>query len=116
MLQISVTGLFKEINNKKEEFIRYFDRTLIIVPEGLGYCIINEQVHISEPTEAQKKFMLSKEEQIQKLVQRLSDETKMNIAWSSECLKVANWDYQKACASFQEAFKLGKIPQEAFTR
>lgn len=54
MMSITITGYFQEINTK-EQPIRHFNRTFIIVPEGSGYCICNEQLHISQPSEAQLK-------------------------------------------------------------
>ncbi|XP_029156368.1 nuclear RNA export factor 1-like [Nylanderia fulva] len=53
MMFITITGYFQELN--KEQPIRHFNRTFIIVPEGGGYCIRNEQLHISQPPEAQLK-------------------------------------------------------------
>ena len=54
---ITLTGLFKEKDSSKDkkDLIRYFNRTFIITPVGAGYCIINEQLRISEPTSAQEK-------------------------------------------------------------
>lgn len=54
MMLIELTGLF---NNTLNNQLCYFSRTFIIVPRGSGYCISNEQLYISLPTEEQcKKF------------------------------------------------------------
>ncbi|XP_011863446.1 PREDICTED: nuclear RNA export factor 1-like [Vollenhovia emeryi] len=53
MMFITITGYFQELD--KDEPIRYFNRTFIIVPEGAGYCIRNEQLHIGQPPDAQLK-------------------------------------------------------------
>lgn len=58
MMFITITGYFQEINTKDQP-IRYFNRTFIIVPgESGGYCIRNEQLHISQPPEAQVRQLL----------------------------------------------------------
>lgn len=51
---ITVTGLFKEIGTK-DQAIRYFDRTFVIVKYGSGYCIKNEQLHLAHPTPTQER-------------------------------------------------------------
>lgn len=51
---ITVTGCFKELDTK-DQLIRSFNRTFIIVPEGSGYCIKNEQLHLAYPTTEQEK-------------------------------------------------------------
>ena len=54
MMLVKVSGMFKELD-KKEQPIRYFNRTFTIIPEGSGYCITDEQLHVTQPTEAQLK-------------------------------------------------------------
>ncbi|KAJ8666848.1 hypothetical protein QAD02_008510 [Eretmocerus hayati] len=132
MMVITVTGLFKELSKDNKDVIRYFDRTFIIVPEGTGFCISNEQLHITSPTSAQEKQFnhavqiaqptpgpsaapLS-EEVKQQMTLTLSQETNMNIEWSLKCLEEVNWNYDNARAAFQEAFSSGKIPPHAFTK
>jgi nuclear RNA export factor len=136
---ISVTGLFKEFYNKdNKEQLRYFNRTFIIIPEGVGFCISNEQLHISNPTINQEKQFSSipliiqptagpsatsavssvtlTEEVKQQMTITLSQQTNMNIEWSLKCLEEVQWNFENARAAFQEAFELGKIPPTAFTK
>ena len=54
MMLVKVSGMFKELD-KKEQPIGYFNRTFTIIPEGRGYCIRDEQLHVTQPTEAQLK-------------------------------------------------------------
>lgn len=141
---ITVTGLFKELD-KKEQPVRYFNRTFIIVPEGTGYCIRNEQLHISPPTDAQLKNLNNQREvQIpgpvvphtapsssgvvkplpsqlpedvkQQMTMTLSQQTNMNLEWSLKCLEEVLWNYDNALSAFQEFFKRGQIPPEAFNK
>ncbi|XP_046745611.1 nuclear RNA export factor 1-like [Diprion similis] len=139
MMLVTVTGLFKELDGKKNS-IRYFNRTFLIVPEGGGYCIRNEQLHISQPTEDQEKKAFTvrqsqlsssstpeplssgmlvedgiSDEAKQQMTIVLSEKTKMNLEWSFKCLEEVQWDFNNALAAFQEFYTLGQIPPEAFS-
>ncbi|XP_035739512.1 nuclear RNA export factor 1-like isoform X2 [Vespa mandarinia] len=140
MMLITVTGLFDELNNKGDQ-LRYFNRTFIIIPKGSGYCICNEQLHISLPTEEQRKKLITDnfsvqmtdipsgsktlseiqspqltEDVKQKMALTLSQETNMNSEWSLKCLQEVHWNYENAILAFQELFKHGRIPSEAFVK
>lgn len=53
---LSVTGIFKELESgRKSAPMRSFSRVLVIVPAGSGFCIINEQLHVTNATESQTK-------------------------------------------------------------
>ncbi|XP_012277469.1 nuclear RNA export factor 1-like [Orussus abietinus] len=145
MMLITVTGLFQEIENKSQ--IRCFNRTFIIVPEGNGYCIRNEQLHISNPTGAQEVLIQNQpmmmeaqgsqstatvesvastmpstseetlsEETKRQMTLILSQRTNMTLEWSLKCLEEVRWNFNDAMAAFQEFFKRGEIPQEAFKK
>ncbi|XP_012234855.1 nuclear RNA export factor 1 [Linepithema humile] len=149
MMFITITGYFQEINTK-EQPIRHFNRTFVIVPEGSGYCICNEQLHISQPSETQLKQLHQQlnstqlpqtqsqapallEQQLptetakpmaselnenikQQMTVTLSQQTNMNLEWSLKCLQETNWNYDNALSAFQEFFKRGQIPPEAFAK
>lgn len=146
MMFITITGYFQELDNK-EQPIRHFNRTFIIVPEGSGYCIRNEQLHISQPPEAQLKQLNQQlnsqpakpeasaallpqtstqsaksilpelsEDIKQQMTMTLSQQTNMNLEWSLKCLQETQWNYDNALSAFQEFFKRGQIPSEAFTK
>lgn len=55
---ITVTGLFKEVG-AKDQPIRYFDRTFVIVKYGNGYCIKNEQLSLAHPTPSQERQVMN---------------------------------------------------------
>ena len=141
---ITVTGLFKELDTK-DSSLRFFNRTFIIVPEGSGYCIRNEQLHIGHPTELQEKRAFSSqpveasvsspspgpsyntlnvlsgvaepiEEIKQNMTLTLSQQTNMNVEWSLKCLAEVQWNFSNALAAFEEFFKRGQIPPEAFKK
>lgn len=148
---IEVTGMFKEVDGK-DNLLRYFSRSFVIVPTGTGYCIQNEQLHISHPTQAQEKgtsvvavqspppsysrpppppygveFDVSQpstsgaqqpvtEDVKQQMANALCQQTNMNLEWSLKCLTEVNWNFDQAVVAFQEFFKMGRIPQEAFNK
>ncbi|XP_011861620.1 PREDICTED: nuclear RNA export factor 1-like isoform X2 [Vollenhovia emeryi] len=132
MMFITITGYFQELD--KDEPIRYFNRTFIIVPEGEGCCIRNEQWHISQPSEAQLKQLHQQLNQLrsqpqpqtvsletsevvkQQMTVTLSQQTSMNLQWSLKCLQETQWNYDNALSAFHEFFKRGQIPSEAFTK
>ena len=128
MILVTVTGLFKEIENRESPF-RYFNRVFAIVPEAGGYSILNEQLHISSPTQLQHTRALENqttpevpvspsltEDLKQKMTTALSQETNMNMAWSLKCLNEVEWNYDQALTAFQSFFKEGRIPAEAFEK
>lgn len=136
---ITVTGMFKEVDTK-DQLIRFFHRTFIIVPEGSGFCIKNEILHLASPTSKQEKSILNPPAPSQAQVQQgpststaaaiaqpsveiqqqmtlaLSNTTNMNLDWSLRCLSQVEWNYDRALAAFQEFFKLGQIPPDAFKK
>lgn len=72
MMFVTITGYFQEIGTKDQP-IRHFNRTFIIVPASGGYCILNEQLHISQPSEAQVRQLL--QQLSQQLNQQLSHQS-----------------------------------------
>ncbi|KAG5895804.1 hypothetical protein JTB14_028508 [Gonioctena quinquepunctata] len=51
MLCLTVSGMFKELKSgHKTPPLRFFFRTLVIVPAGSGFCIANETLHVTNAT------------------------------------------------------------------
>lgn len=69
MILLTVTGIFREKNtspssssssyrsgnNSNDQLLRSFQRSLVIIPSGAGYCIINEMLHVNTLTIAQSR-------------------------------------------------------------
>lgn len=54
MLVLTVTGVFKEKRkNSTVTHLRSFQRTMVVVPSGSGFCIRNEMLTINNPTPSQ---------------------------------------------------------------
>ncbi|XP_043478525.1 nuclear RNA export factor 1-like [Leptopilina heterotoma] len=145
MMLITVTGLFKELDTK-DTALRFFNRTFVIVPEGSGYCIRNEQLFIANPSEQQEKRAFTTrpveiappsvpsssssysapnvpnitgepmDEIKQNMTLSLSQQTNMNVEWSLKCLAEVQWNFDNALAAFHEFYNRGQIPPEAFKK
>lgn len=139
MIVLTVTGLFKERNtNSKAEYVRTFQKTLVVVPNNGGFCIMNELMHINNASQIQSRnafktpiitpaVMPTSPIQLQapggpddatkmQMIQAMSQQSNMNAEWSRKCLEETSWDFQRAGFVFSELFKQNKIPPEAFVK
>ena len=144
MVVLTVTGLFKERNtDPKLEFARTFQKTMVIVPNNGGFCIINELMHINNASLSQSrnafKAPIVTTPQLNaptthhtspqqgpsgapddatkmQMIQAMCLQSNMNMEWSRKCLEETNWDFQRAGFIFSELFKQSKIPPEAFVK
>jgi len=140
---ITITG-YVQLDNKEEPIIYYFNRTFIIVPKDEGYCIQNEQLHISQLPESQLTKLYqqlnqlenqqiqsetpalssvevtnfvateSSDEMKQQMTLMLSQQTNMNLEWSLKCLQDTQWNYDNAISAF--ILNREQIPSQAFTK
>jgi len=132
LMTFTVTGLFRERDTRLKECIRHFNRCFIVVPQGSGFCIINETLFISTATDlsTRRAFVnpppaaapvsspapaLDAAAQ-QAMALRFSELSGMNIEWSGKCLVENSWNFDAAAVIFQEAKAAGKIPPEAFVK
>ena len=78
LMTFTVTGAFRErlpaSSAKRSYIIRFFSRVFIVVPQGEGLCIINDQLTITNPSRQQADKSSA--------VFTLSDETQMNPTFS----------------------------------
>jgi hypothetical protein len=58
MITMSVTGLFQELGPEENQPLRSFNRVFVIVPHGVGFCINNEQMFVTNPMEEQRKVSI----------------------------------------------------------
>lgn len=155
LINFVVTGVFRELSKKEQygngnpdspKIMRSFQRVFMIVPMANGgFCIRNEMLFISNPTQAQSKmaFKPRPAEPIQpapavpqvapavpnvvtppvvdestklQMIQALSTQSTMNFEWSKKCLEETLWDYNRAINVFTELHKQGKIPPDAFAK
>ncbi|XP_026271577.1 nuclear RNA export factor 1 [Frankliniella occidentalis] len=53
LIQLCVCGVFREARGTAHSPMRAFSRSLIIVPQGQGFCIVNETITVTNATSAQ---------------------------------------------------------------
>lgn len=145
LILLTVTGLFKEKKSGgSTEVVRSFQRSLVIVPSGSGFCIRNELVHINVATNRQEKSIFNAPTNVttmqhqqmpvapqqapattavsmnddtkQNMILAMSTRSGMNVEWSRKCLEETNWDFDRAGFIFGELNKQNKIPAEAFIK
>ncbi|KAK4312904.1 hypothetical protein Pmani_015704 [Petrolisthes manimaculis] len=131
-----VSGVFRQVADHSPP-IRFFSRSLTIVPEGTGFCIANEQLYITSATVEQIKRAF-KEPAIapvptsptaavespasdtnairlkQEMIVKFTEASGMLPQYSELCLEGSGWDYQKAAEMFTKLKAENKIPPEYF--
>ena len=58
LMSFTVSGIFREPENEggpSGQVIRHFNRVFVVVPQGQGFCIVNDMLYITIPTNYQKK-------------------------------------------------------------
>jgi len=136
LMLLTVTGIFRE-RAKPTENICSFQRILVIVPSGSGFCIKNEMLHINNSTMNQIKTAFKSNVQPAaapipppvsaapsstddttklQMIQLMAQRSNMNLEWSEKCLIETNWDFDRAAFVFTELHNQQKIPAEAFAK
>ncbi|XP_071514472.1 nuclear RNA export factor 1-like [Panulirus ornatus] len=140
LMVVTLSGVFRQLTDRNPP-IRSFTRTLTIIPEGTGYCICNEQMHLTTATVDQVKKAFKtpvanipqSNQQIQTAVEnvpvvaqgvlqpvqeamiaKFSEISGMLPQYSQLCLEENGWDYNKAGEIFTQLKAENKIPPEYF--
>ncbi|KAI9557098.1 hypothetical protein GHT06_016896 [Daphnia sinensis] len=145
LIVMSVTGIFRE-RLERHSHVRWFQRIFVIIPSsGGGFCIVNEQIHITCATPEQMKASF-KEPSVpaaipapslpaalpvpepqtsasvidpilqQQMVASFSEQSGMNTTWSLKCLEENGWVFDRAAFVFTELKAANQIPPEAFIK
>lgn len=139
LVKVVVSGVYRREGLKQQSgCIRAFQRSLIIVPQGSGFCIANEQLYVTLATYEQIKEAFKcggagpsaavpvaaavvappatggLEPQQLLMIEQFSTESKMKPEYSKMCLEQNAWDFQKAASLFVSLKAEGKIPPEYF--
>nr|XP_003701253.1 PREDICTED: nuclear RNA export factor 1-like [Megachile rotundata]XP_012135965.1 PREDICTED: nuclear RNA export factor 1-like [Megachile rotundata] len=127
-LAISVSGLFKTLNNSSQ--VLSFNRTFVILagPDN-EYNILNDQYHVdSAPEEISPgsiEAKISYEEvaplcfsvtEKKELFNKFVEVTTLNNEWCQTYLEEAKWNIRKAISNFMKDYKSSAVPNEAFMR
>lgn len=136
LMQFTVTGVFKETEQSTSPVIRHFSRTFLVVPQGNGFCIVNETLFVTNSTvlSMQKAFTgesaastaassatgssgdQPNASAIMSMVNMMAQKSGMNEEWSKRCLQETNWNLEAAFEAFQRASNEGKIPITAYEK
>jgi len=144
LIVASITGVFRE-RGERNALIRAFQRVFVIVPGSTGFCIVNEQLHVTSATSEQIKSTFKDpivpsnvstaaslptphpvEPKIQspvvdhavkeQMILSFAEQSGMNINWSLKCLEENGWNFEHAAYVFSELKKNNQIPPEAFIK
>jgi len=129
LMSFTVTGVFRE-RTLRELPLRHFNRMFVVVPQGSGFCIVNEMLHVTLPTakQAEAAFTTAQASSAPPAaaqldantknlrIQEFSQKTGMNVKYCMECMGPNEYDLEKSFVAFQAAQQAGKIPIEAFEK
>jgi nuclear RNA export factor len=115
-----------------------------VVPQGSGFCIVNETLYVCAATAHDTKKAFSTPDctlaavvskpavpvpapgvpvpveldlaSKQSLATAFAAKSGMNLEWSAKCLEENRWDFDKSALVFFELKAAGKIPPEAFVQ
>jgi len=136
LMSFTVSGIFREPENESRpsgQIIRHFNRVFVVVPQGQGFCIVNDMLYITIPTIYQKKNWgipqipvanTAKQTELnqldpvskQNMVVTLSQKTGLNEGFAKICLEENGWNLTNASEAFNNAQREGKIPLAAFEK
>ncbi|XP_048058762.1 nuclear RNA export factor 1 isoform X1 [Megalobrama amblycephala] len=130
LLVFTVSGVFKEVDDKSRDSVRAFSRVFITVPaRNSGLCIVNDELFVRNATAEEMRCafaapaptlssspmpILSAAQQ--EMLSAFSQMSEMNLAWSQKCLQDNAWDFHQAAQIFTELKAQGKIPEAAFIK
>jgi len=143
LMTFTVTGMFKE-KGVKDDKVKHFNRSFIVVPHGQGFCIVNDVLFITFATTSNAKRAFSSPDaqlpapgaaspaapatavattspqldvaQKQAMAIAFAEKSRMNVEWSVKCLEENLWNFDKSAVVFAELNAAGKIPPEAFVK
>ncbi|KAG0717844.1 Nuclear RNA export factor 1 [Chionoecetes opilio] len=132
LMVVVVNGVYSQVADRNPP-IRSFKRTLVIIPEGSGSCITNEQLYLTNATTDQVKkafkespapatepqpvavaITSAEAQQKEAMAVKFSEASGMLPHYSLVCLEENGWDFEKAAAMFTQLKAENKIPAEYF--
>ncbi|GFG38323.1 hypothetical protein Cfor_01734 [Coptotermes formosanus] len=139
VIMMSVSGLFLEHGPRTNQPLRSFSRVFVIVPFGAGFCIINEQLFVTNATEEQSKVAFKTsapaavsppasvpvaasppvahldENTKQHLIESFAAQSGMNVAWARK-KKVKETAYELLLENVDYNFSNTKMVSENFLK
>lgn len=133
LMNFTVSGVFRGVGKSKhKQQLWTFSRGFVVVPQGLGFSVVNDSLFISVASHSQveaykltpvpspisspgpstEKSVIEKKQ----MVEQFMRQTGMNESFSAKCLEENEWDYQKSTLVFNELNMSSLIPSEAFQK
>ncbi|XP_067313113.1 nuclear RNA export factor 1 isoform X2 [Pseudorasbora parva] len=130
LLVFTVSGVFKEVDDKSRDSVRAFSRVFITVPaRNSGLCIVNDELFVRNATIEEMRCAFASADPTpsgspvptlsasqQEMLSAFSQMSEMNLEWSQKCLQDNAWDFHRAAQIFTELKAQGKIPEAAFIK
>ncbi|RXN29188.1 nuclear RNA export factor 1-like isoform X2 [Labeo rohita] len=129
LLAFTVSGVFKEADDKLRHRVRAFSRVFITVPaQNSGLCIVNDELFVRNATSEEIRCAFAAPAPSispvlpnlsatqQEMLSAFSKKSEMNLEWSQKCLQDNAWDFHRAAQIFTELKAQGKIPEAAFIK
>ncbi|CAF1350103.1 unnamed protein product [Rotaria sp. Silwood1] len=130
----TINGLYKEVDQDTNNPIRCFQRTFTCASTTTGILIVADHIMLSSATDAQISKMTHSSTtpssstqssnntntnidiQNQQMIEKFSQQSGMNIEYSTLCLQQNNWNYNKAAEVFLDLQNKNQIPPAAFNK
>ncbi|CAF4851537.1 unnamed protein product [Rotaria sp. Silwood1] len=130
----TINGLYKEVDQDTNNPIRCFQRTFTCASTTTGILIVADHIILSSATDAQISKMTHSSTtpssstqssnntntnidiQNQQMIEKFSQQSGMNIEYSTLCLQQNNWNYNKAAEVFLDLQNKNQIPPAAFNK
>ncbi|KAK2890845.1 hypothetical protein Q8A67_013488 [Cirrhinus molitorella] len=135
LLAFTVSGVFKEADDKLRDRVRAFSRVFITIPaQNSGLCIVNDELYVRNATSEEIRCAFAAPAPSispvlptltasqQEMLSAFSQKSEMNLEWSQNlsiavrCLQDNAWDFRRAAQIFTELKAQGKIPDAAFIK
>ncbi|KAG1962294.1 nuclear RNA export factor 1 [Pimephales promelas] len=130
LLVFTVSGVFKEVEDKSRDSVMAFSRVFVTVPaRNSGLCIVNDQLFVRNATTEEIRCAFAAPAPTlssspvptisasqQEMLSAFSQMSEMNLEWSQKCLQDNVWDFHRAAQIFTELKAQGKIPEAAFIK
>ncbi|XP_013782221.1 nuclear RNA export factor 1-like [Limulus polyphemus] len=133
LMNFTVSGVFRGVGKSKhKQQLWTFSRAFVVVPQGRGFSVVNDNLFISNASHSQveaykltptpspisspgpstEKSLIEKKQ----MVEQFMRQTGMNESFSAKCLEENEWNYQKSALVFNELNMSSLIPSEAFQK
>ncbi|XP_043112664.1 nuclear RNA export factor 1 isoform X2 [Puntigrus tetrazona] len=115
LLAFTVSGVFREADDKLRDGVKAFSRVFITVPaRNSGLCIVNDELFVRSATSEEIRCAFAAPAlsnspvpttltaSQQEMLSAFSQMSEMKLEWSQKCLQDNAWDFHRAAQIFTE--------------